>query len=34
LPDWLLEDWPGPAMRERIERLRTTANAVRKREAG
>src|SRR5882672_6711511 len=22
LPQWLLEDWPGPEMRERIERLR------------
>jgi len=22
LPQWLIEDWPGPEMRERIERLR------------
>jgi catechol 2,3-dioxygenase len=22
LPQWLLEDWPGPEMRERIDRLR------------
>jgi len=34
LPAWLLEDWPGPDMLERIERLRMTANLIRNREIG
>jgi catechol 2,3-dioxygenase len=28
LPDWLLEDWPGPDMQEKIERLRGAADAT------
>jgi len=34
LPDWLLEDWPGPDMQARIERLGVTANANGNRETG